>query len=264
MKILVQKDVFTEDTTQNTFEVICSAMPSMEVIEISDQEAMMGSERLKNHSGPFRGSLCMAQRMGRTFEYTNALNWAPAFKEVLVSNDYMFLDAGSIQHRMPREWRAPWNNNTLFIRPCSGFKQFSGNTFSTHEFKSEVDFMVKNRNIPDTIMCMLATPKNILKEWRTIFINREFVSGSQYMVESHLALGQEVPKEVIAFATSIANNAYFQNVFEFVLDIGLVKSKDNVEYLGLLEVNAFETASFYMCDLEKIYKTWEHALLRAN
>ena len=87
---LLQKDVFTEDGFGDTEKLIRESLTPLAVEIVSDQEAMMGSERLMRHNGPFRGSLTMAQRMGRGLTYTDALNWVPALRSYLVSQKYYF------------------------------------------------------------------------------------------------------------------------------------------------------------------------------
>lgn len=64
-------------------------------------------------------------------------------------------------------------------------------------------------------------------------------------------LSPEIPPEVIEFAQELAQNPYFQNIFEFTLDVG-----QTPKGLRLIEVNGFETASFYAANLHKVYQAW--------
>lgn len=118
-------------------------------------------------------------------------------------------------------------------------------------FESEYNFTVRNKNISPDLICMVSEPKNIGREWRTIFINGEYVSGSQYMKNGELDIVKEIPEEVVNYAKRLAEDDYFLNIFEFVIDVAELDYR-----LALVEINGFETASFYGADLDLVYKTW--------
>ena len=71
------------------------------------------------------------------------------------------------------------------------------------------------------------------------------------MSNDALDVAPEVPQEVIDFANTIAKHDYFINNWDFALDVGLVNG-----VYKLVEINGFETASFYAADLAKIYGAW--------
>ena len=115
--------------------------------------------------------------------------------------------------------------------------------------------MVKNKNVDPFTMCMYSPSRFIKTEWRCIFVNGEYVSGSQYMTRGELDVSSTVPQNVINRAIDISKESYFTNVFDFVIDIGEVEDEFDGEELKLIEVNAIETCSFYAADLHKVYKT---------
>lgn len=246
--LILQKDVFTEDENHETETIIRKYFPKIEII--SDKDIMLGLNKYCHPSfcGPFRGSLALASLLGRKFQYTNALRWAPAFQKEIVSKDFAFLDATSIYKR-------DLLATPLFVRPVDGFKAFGGNVFTKETFKNEFMFMTVNKNIDPYITCLYASPVPLKREWRLIFINNHYSSGSQYMEEGQLSLKTEIPSEVVEFTKKIAKTYYFQNIFEFVIDVA-----ETPDGIRLLEINAFETASFYKADLEKVYSDWANAL----
>ncbi len=86
---------------------------------------------------------------------------------------------------------------------------------------TEIGWLQQGKNInPEELICLVSTPAHIGKEWRCIFVNGKYVSGSQYMDKGELAVAPEVPTFVIEFAEKIAANNYFLNIFDFVIDIG--------------------------------------------
>ena len=173
---LLQKGVFTEDGLSDTESLVRRAVAPRLVEIVPDQEVMAGSARLRGHRGPFRGSLAMAQRMGRKLEFTDARSWAPALRKYILSQDYYFLDASSVLDRFPSDRR-------LFVRPASGFKEFSGNVFTREKFAEEFHYATRGRNIDPYTICMVSTPlvDPPSHEWRLVFINHKLVGASQYM-----------------------------------------------------------------------------------
>ncbi len=237
-KLLVQKDVFSEDEYFAPLPII---QKYFDVALISD-EAIMRNEIPKVDI--FRGSLALAKKLGRKYEYANALSFMPRFRDKLVCPDVVFTDLEDIKSKLQED-------DPRFVRPVSGFKEFSGNVFTKESFESEYNFAVKNKNLDKGLICAVADPVKIGREWRAIFIDNKFVSGSQYMENGELNIIQEIPENVVEFAKKIAGDDYFLNTFEFVIDIAEIPDR-----LALIEVNAFETASFYGADLDLIYKTW--------
>lgn len=243
---LLQKGVFTEDGLSDTEGLVRREVSPFSVEIVSDQEAMTGSARLREHRGPFRGSLTMAQRMGRKFEFTNALAWAPALRNYILSQDYYFLDLASVLDRFSFD-------RHLFVRPASGFKEFSGNVFTRDKFAEEFHYTTRGKNIDPCTICMVSTPLENPPsyEWRLVFIDHALVGASQYMEGGQLSISRHVPDEVVSAGAEVSRNSYFLNVPDFVLDFAATESGPK-----LVEVNAAETSSFYGADLETIYRAW--------
>lgn len=250
----LQKGVFSEDSLADTEALIRAAVAPCPVKIVPDQEVMLGSSALRGHRGPFRGSLAMAQRMGRQLPFTDARSWAPALKDYLLSRDYYFLDAASILDRFPSARR-------MFVRPASGFKEFSGNVFTREKFAEEFHFITQGRNIDPCTICMVSSATDVppALEWRLVFIDHVAVGGSRYMKRGELSPDPNVPEEVVALASHVAREPYFLNTPDFVLDFAETDRGPR-----LIEVNAVETSSFYAADLGGIYSAWSRAVLKRD
>ena len=199
----------------------------------------------KIESRLFRGSCDFARRLGYKYEYANALKWLPVFRNQSVNRDAYFTDAENA--RLAITWRGE-----RFIRPVAPFKDFAGQVFDYGKFDTELAHLQQNKNLAATeIICVVAAPVEIEREWRCIFVDNEYVGGSRYMSNDALDVAPEVPQEVIDFANTIAKHDYFINNWDFALDVGLVNG-----VYKLVEINGFETASFYAADLAKIYGAW--------
>lgn len=235
-KLLVQEDIFSEDEYFAPLPII---RKYFDVVLLSDEDIQ------KNRVFDiyrFRGSLTLARKKGKTYPYANALQFMPHFREYLVNPETVFVDMRHIKEV---------GSFPLFIRPVSGFKEFSGNVFTKESFETEYNFVTKNKNISPDLICAVCDPVEIGREWRAIFVDGEYISGSQYMNKGELEIKKEIPDEVIEFAKKIAADDYFLNIFEYVIDVAEVGGE-----LKLVEINAFETASFYGADLDALYKAW--------
>ena len=256
MNILVQNGIFTED--ENNRVATKKALGQyFDVTTVDDESIMLGKFPITpKWKGLFRGSLAMARRLGRKFPHADATKWAPALASQLASEDYFFLDAGSLLKRM-ENGKLP---NTLFIRPCSGFKEFAGAVRTSEALAHELNFMAQNKNIGPEILCLAATPVKVTKEWRFIFAGGRLVGASLYL-ENGTANFMDIPindkphNTPTKLALQLGSHPFFQNIFDFVIDIGMTRKGPRV-----IEVNAFETASFYGANLEKIYQAWKKSL----
>ncbi len=190
-----------------------------------------------------RSSLQVAQQLGYKFEFSNCLNWLPIFRQNCANSDAYFND---IKYFVEGNAAFP-----LYLRPAHGLKAFAGQVFETQErLKTEYNHVTKNLNYTDNLICLAAKTKIVQYEWRLVFVNGKYISGSQYMKNGKLSIGR-ISDSVIEFAQKIAANPYFQNIFNFVLDICSIHG-----YLKLLEINSFECSSFYGADLAEIYKAY--------
>lgn len=245
----LQPYIFWEDSGIGTNNFI-AASKYFEVVSRSENEINNPLAEMRLAMGArMRGSLAMARKMGFTFPYADAMNWLPALREHCVNSDAIFTDLKYAKSLVDHS-----GSGNRFLRPASGFKTFGGGEYSSEMLAKEISWLDSQNLKPESVLCVVATPKRIDAEWRCIFVNGRYVSGSQYKSLGENHISREVPEEVVERAKEIASNEFFTNVFDFVLDIGsLGKGKHN---LKLVEVNAFETSSFYDADLDAIYKAW--------
>lgn len=232
--ILLQSGIFSEEEFQETRPII---EKYFDIIDISPKDFHFAKEYIFE---AFRGSLHLARVLGNKFEFANCLKFMPRFRKELIDRTTYFTDFADI-----KSYYFP-----LFARPVSPFKEFAGRVFTKEEFDSEYEFL-KQRNADLGMICAIGNPEDIGREWRCVFIDGKYISGSQYLDQGELDISGEVPKEVIDYAQKLANDDYFLNNSGFVLDICEIRDK-----LHLVEVNALETSSFYGADLDKIYSAW--------
>ncbi len=250
--IHIQPDLFWEDEhrTPNSVE----AANYFKVAIRSDEE-IMSPDFLRPYRGHvMRGSMTMAQKCGVTFGFAHVDKWLPKFREIAVNDEAVFVDMKYAQTIIATE-------GDKYLRPLSPFKEFAGQLFSIEQIDKEVAWLKQGKNInAEELMCAISPARYINREWRCIFVDNKYVGGSQYMQSHELEVSPEVPERVIEFAQSIAADSYFTNIFDFVLDVGECYNVYNATELKLVELNGFETASFYAADLAKIYSAWAKSL----
>jgi hypothetical protein len=241
--IYLEKDLFTEDEHQDTPTVISKYF---DIRDIDLMSVVSSSINPKNILyGRF--SLNIAKYLRWNFGYADCLKWLPALRRfTLFPSETMFSDMDFFIKYSQNE------DFPLFLRPCDGFKSFSGQVFPTKEkLIEEGNFLKKNKNIDTTLICMWSPVAKIIKEWRTIYVDNQYVSGSQYMENGNISLSSDIPDDVIQFSKNISGNPYFQNIGNFCIDICSTR-----EGYFLLEINSFNCSSFYAADLDKIYSAW--------
>lgn len=250
--LLFQRDIFHE----NDDEQINIIKKYFHVHEI-DKDHLTEYDSEGQHFS-YRSSIAVAKK-NKVFEkFTNALNWAGKLRHEMVSPSFRFQTLDYIINDWEDEldedyYETEVVNSRRFIRPVSGDKVFAGNVFSMKAFQNEIDFLMQ-KNVDPSILCMVSFPVPIQKEYRLIFIDDKYVSGSQYMDCGELAVSPDVPQEVIDYAVKIHKN-YTLPPWT-VLDVGIVYRKPKV-----IELNQIETSSFYAADLDKIYKAWADYLV---
>lgn len=210
--------------------------------------------KVVDHTIFFRGSCNLAYRLGVSdyFDFCNVTKWLPPLRQYAYNTNMYFQDMAQIRFEMCMHG----DNKQFFIRPCSPFKTFAGQIYTPENFITECMY-INQTNGDEYQLCGITdyvrTPK---VEWRCIMINNKYVSGSQYLLNGELELHPYVPSHVIEFANKIAKDPFFQNKFEFVLDI----CSDENDKIYLLEVNGFQTSSFYLADYELVYDTWRKSI----
>lgn len=237
--MLIEKSIFNEDDVCETAEI---AKSYFDVKIVTWQDVI---DKKYEKTELFRGSLGLGIGLKKDFKPYNALEFMPAMREFLVSERYKFLDMASIRD---------YEEFPKFIRPCSGLKEFAGNVYTKESFDIEYRFAVNNRNNSPGTICVVSSPVKINREWRCIFVDNKLISGSQYMQNAELSVFSELPNEVQNYAKTVYKHDYFLNLPEIVLDIAETQAG-----LRLIEINAFETSSWYGADRHEILNALKSA-----
>lgn len=252
--MIIETDLFEEDSRGETFEFVRKYFPNAEAWNYQEILSLRTGEL--EPTSLFRGSMSLAAKLGQQFKYANALNWMPEFKHHLLNRNYTFLDFESI---------VTWarinkicEHGGLFVRPVSPLKEFAGQAFHTQKkLETEFAFAVKNKNISPNTICVAAMGQKIREEARFVFVDNKLVDGCVYMQDDELVDKKILPiSGATSLAADIGGGEYFTNIFNYVIDVAINETGE----AKLIEINGFQTASFYHCDRDKIYAAWRNSL----
>ena len=141
------------------------------------------------------------------------------------------------------EWIKEFGNGLgLFIKPNSGFKQFTGFTLTKDNLR-ELDSLTIG--LHDLIV--IASAKTVIAEWRFWVINYKVNTYSGY---SWTNQETECTEEVHEFVLEVIKKIPYR---QYTLDVGLVDYQGKIEP-KVIELNSIYTSGTYKCDLDKLIK----------
>lgn len=131
---------------------------------------------------------------------------------------------------------------SLFVRPDSGVKSFTGYVVAPNE-KHKIQTLLESVG-PETLI-IIAPEKKITAEWRFVICDRQVITGCQYLpVES-----PDLPPPLSFRLAGIIATQEWQPDLCYTVDIA--ESEGNIY---LLEINSFGCAGFYDCNMNAIVK----------
>jgi hypothetical protein len=138
-------------------------------------------------------------------------------------------------------------DDTIFVRPDSGEKQFNGELVHSDRFQAWSEDVFFNKELDSGLMCVVAKPVQILKEIRLVIAGGKVVAGSTYRIARHLASEemhlQEDMDRVIEYAEEVISIPSLPFPPVYVLDVAV--EPDN---MSVLEVGCFCCCGLYECD----------------
>jgi hypothetical protein len=147
----------------------------------------------------------------------------------------------------------------IFVRPSGVQKLFPGKVIYKDNFQEAI---AASRYDP-TMQVMVASPKDIGREWRLVVAGDEIVAASQYRDNGAISVVPDCPIQVTEYINDVLRRVSWRPDSLFVMD--LCESDDR---LYVLELNSFSCSGFYECDVEAIVRTaseiaekeWSHRL----
>ena len=161
----------------------------------------------------------------------------------LFLNDQRVFATWSDLTRRPDFFYDAFGADTLFVRPNTGRKGFTGLAIPRLQFDQEVNAL-RQLNAPQPDMLLLVAPAQIIEaEYRLVIVNRQVVSGSRYMLNGAVSLSTDVPAAVSACAHTLAQSAWQPDI-AYVCDVAQTPHGPRV-----VELNALSCSGLYLCDI---------------
>lgn len=175
------------------------------------------------------------------------------FGPYLLNNYYSILpgvEAIRLQEQLFAEFGP---DDEVFVRPSGVHKIFAGTVAYKDEFR---DAIAPSRYDPTTLV-VIATPKNIGREWRLVVAKDEIVTSSQYRDNGAISVSRGCPDNVSQFASDMLQQVHWRPDNVFMIDV----CESNGEP-KLLELNSFSCSGLYDCDLATVIR--EASTIAAN
>lgn len=185
----------------------------------------------------------------------------PLFGDYLLNSEYVMLPYGDLPRRQEWLFNVFGREGTIFVRPDSGHKTFTGQTIYRERFAKDYDIL-GHYGADHDAMCLISTPKNIAKEWRFVVGQEGIITGSQYREFVGGILGSKyktVQENEVAWnwARMIVNTVPYQPHPVWTLDICQTVSGN----WYVLEVGGFSSAGLYCSDPHRLVEAVNRAAL---
>ncbi len=169
------------------------------------------------------------------------------WNKYLLQRNYRFIRWGELPGMREQLYKEVGSGGRLFIRPDDNLKSFAGSVVEKDRFDRWYQQSKRCYDLLPSLLCLVASPQDIVGEWRVVIVERKVLTASAYIAEGRRAGDGVVPDAVIALANQIAGEGPFDPLHMYVMDIG--QTSDG---FFLMEIGSVNCSSLYGCDLEKV------------
>lgn len=168
----------------------------------------------------------------------------PYYSKYLLNSPYCMMPYGDLLSNKESLFKWLGNNNSLFIRPNSGFKDFTGQVVNYETFERDLAGLESVE--PDkSLLCVVSEPQNIETEWRLVIVNKKVVASSQYRNAGKHDEIIGCPLSVFLYAQILIDDVGWEPDLCYTMDICLLRND-----LRLVELNSFSCSGLYECNLK--------------
>lgn len=205
----------------------------------------------------FQGTLNLGRQLRREkqwipgvwcdLEAFKCTSYYPYFGKYLLNADYIFVPVYELKRKKQELYDIFGTDDSIFIRPNSAFKTFTGKAVEKKHFESELEWMTEYSD--KNSLAVVASPKPIDVEYRLITCEQKVITGSTIRV--HGELKKETinlnDTKLIEYAEKICREVDFQADPIYVMDVCRMYGE-----LYVVELNSFSCSGLYACDLKII------------
>lgn len=184
-------------------------------------------------------------------------SYYPHFQRYLINDPYVMMPYGSLlrSKRSLYEWLGG-EEKQIFIRPSSGFKQFTGCVVHISNFEKAIESFGFYEFDP-SLMCVVSECHPIRDEYRFFIAGNEIIGSTSYRINGEINHDANIPVVILRFLTEVLDNVKYRPDPIFVIDVGLREEGG----LGIIELNGFSASGLYGVDRKfLIDRAREHIL----
>ena len=183
-------------------------------------------------------------------------NWAQHYNEMLLNSPdvVQLMTVGDFSEKAIKD-----DEELIFVRPQHDTKSLVGKVWTAKDFKQWCDVASTNvfAGVSKDTPIVVGKTFGIDAEWRLVVVDGEVVTASQYYKRGKLFKERGAPDEVIQFANDVI--ARWNPLPAYIIDI--CKSAGNCY---IMEVQGFNSAGTYFCDMEKVARKLNDFLLKQH
>jgi hypothetical protein len=176
------------------------------------------------------------------------------FGKFLLNRHYAIMPA--VEAIRQQDWLFEvFSGDEVFIRPSGCHKVFTGRCVYRDDFKAALSPACYD----PTTLVVVASPREIDREWRLVVAEGEVIAGSQYAQNGGKCVAPGCPQEVRGFAQTMLAEARWEPDPLFMMDVCEAEGE-----LWLVELNGFSCSWLYECDLSVVVARASEAAARAS
>jgi len=267
---LIEKEVFDDGTSERIADIVKSLGLGCKII---DNVAFHGGLGAWAYSELFPeddscviayGSINLCMRL-REAPWTPTA-WFPLWDmrcssyyahwgRFLLQQEYAFLPWAELPRRKGFLLKALGKNGSLFVRPDSNAKTFTGTVVHKEKFEHWVGMTQECYSPTPDSLVVVARPRTVLREWRFIVRRGEVVAGSLYKDDGESRIASwscdPDPHSPASLALAVAKDPW-QPAPIYVVDVCEVPGDQRFR---LLEMGSANCAALYGCDLDRFVQS---------
>lgn len=176
-------------------------------------------------------------------------SYYPYFGEHLLNSDYIILPFGDLTRRKEWIFDTLGEDRTIFLRPNSGGKVFTGTLINKETFEKDIH-LLGPYNIDKGELCVVSRPYNLTIENRYVVVKNKVITGSSYRDEKNRIIENHVPLVDFDWIQGILDEVRYEPDPAWVVDTCITKGGKQ----AILEINSFSCSGLYGCDMDKVVK----------
>ncbi len=206
------------------------------------------AKRIRKDANDFDGAIINPTRVFCNLPQFACNYYYPRLSKFLFNQDHAFLPYGELIDKEEWVFSTFGVNNCVFMRPSSGFKEFTGQVYEKKYWKGMIE--LSNTQIQPEDLVVIAKPQSISAEYRVIIGPNGPITCSMTHLDRKLYVTKidSFEKRLYDYVSKVLDRITYEPDPMWVMDIAC-DYKDN---LSVLEVNSMSCSGFYACDLSKI------------